>query len=793
MKKNDAAEKLKFINRTPPGFSEEQVRRIAAEIYGLEGEYKALVSERDQNFRITTADGTRYVFKIANREEDLGVVDLQVQALLHIERTDPTLKVPHIKQALDGQPYGWTESSDGTRHILRTVTWIEGDDLGEQEMTPALLRNVGGAVARLARALRSFHHPSARHSLPWDVTQIANLRPLTCHIKEKEERASVERSLDMLISDILPGLPRLRHQVIHNDANGENIVIDPVNRDEVAGIIDFGDMMYNVLAVDPAVTTADLTQHGDDNLMQICEVIAGYDAVNPLEEEEINIIYDLMLARYVVTLLITAWRKNQPDGPGYLAYYEEPTRRALESFLVLGRDRFRRKLRDICRFPVYCPKSGETDIKDDTAELLEKRQRYLGKTLELFYDNPVNVVQGKGTWLFTADGRQLLDAYNNVPQVGHAHPYVTRAVARQAAALNTHTRYLYRIILDYAERLTATMPKGLEACLFVNSGSEANDAAFRMAKLITGNQGAIVMENAYHGVTEAIDSLSPYDLKKRPSQPHVRTLVAPDPYRGPFRTGEADLAQKYAAFADQMISELQESGHGVAAFMIDPAFTSNGIPSVPTGYLKLIAEKVRAAGGLIIADEVQSGFGRIGTHMWGIESHEVVPDFITTGKPIGNGIPLGITVTRPEIREEFGKVTNFFSTFGGNPVACSAGLAVLDVIERERLMEHALETGEYKREKIRELMSQYRWVGDVRGAGLLTGIELVRDRATLEPGPEETERVTNHLRDNGVLVGLEGPHGNILKIRPPLAFGKEHADILACELAKALQALESEA
>ena len=789
MNEIDATGEVKFINRNPPAFSEEQVRRIAADIYGLEGELKALVSERDQNFRITTAGGESYVFKIANRDEDPGVVDLQVQALLHIEGTDPTLKVPHIKKTRSGQPYGYTKTADGIRHILRVVTWIEGDNLGKQIMTPSLLRSAGGTVARLARALRGFHHPSARHPLLWDVTQVAKLRPLTCHIKDKDGRTSVERSLDTLISDILPGLSRLRHQVIHNDANGENMIVDPANRDVVAGIIDFGDMIYNVLAADPAVTSADLTQYSDDILMHICEVVAGYDAVNPLEEEEINIIYDLMLARHALTLAIISWRNSQPDGPGYLAQYEKPAQRALESFLMLGRDRVRRSLRDSCRFPAYCPKPGETDIQDDTAELLVKRQRYLGKTLELFYDNPVNVVKGQGTWLFTADGQRLLDAYNNVPQVGHAHPHVVRTVARQAAALNTHTRYLYRIVVDYAERLTSTMPKGLDSCLFVNSGSEANDAAFRMAKLITGNRGAIVMEAAYHGISETISDLSPYDLKKQHLKPHVRTLVPPDPYRGPFRAGEAGLAQKYADDADRVIRELQESGYGVAAFMIDPGFTSNGILRVPPGYLKLIAEKVRAAGGLVIADEVQSGFGRMGTHMWGIEYHGVVPDFITTGKPIGNGIALGVTVTRPEILQEFGEVTNFFSTFGGNPVACAAGMAVLDVLERESLMEHALETGDYKRKKIMELMRRHHWIGDVRGSGLLTGVELVRDRTTLETASGETEHVINHLRANGVLVGREGPHGNVIKIRPPLVFGKKHADILVRELDRALHAL----
>ena len=754
---------------------------MAAETFGLEGEFKALVSERDQNFRIITASGDKFVLKIVNCDENPGVVDMQVKALLHIERTDPALKVPHIKFTREGRPYGWVKTDDGSKHILRAVTWIEGEDLGGQEITPALQRKAGSTVARLARALRGFHHPSARHPLLWDVSQIANLRPLTRHIRNKEMRSQVDYAFDDLIANMLPGLERFRHQVIHNDANGDNLVFDASNPDTDLGIIDFGDMIYTVLAADPAITAADLTPLKGDILIPIGEAVAGYDAVYPLEEEEIDLIYDLIMARYTLTAVIIAWRNSRPTGPGYLVLYEEKSYQALDTFLMLGRDKVSRRLREACRFPVYCPKPGRFE-QVNTADLLEKRHRYLGKTLELTYENPVHVLRGKGVWLLSAEGRWLLDAYNNVPHVGHANPHVARAVARQAASFNTNTRYLFEATVNYAERLTATMPDGLEACLFVNSGSEANDVAFRIAKMISGNKGAVIMETAYHGITETIDALSPYNYLKRSLPPHVRTLLAPDSYRGPFKAGETMLAEKYAADADRAIDELQKSGYGVAAFMIDSGFTSNGILNAPRNYLKLVAEKIRAAGGLIIADEVQSGFGRMGTHMWGIETHGVVPDMITTGKPIGNGIALGVTVTRPEIRQKFGEQTDFFSTFGGNPVACAAGMAVLDVIEREKLMKHAQTVGDYKRKMIRKLMEKHDLIGDVRGVGLLTGVELVRDRITLEPAASEAKRVVNELRNQGVLVGLEGPHGSILKIRPPLVFKKEHADILVDKL-----------
>jgi hypothetical protein len=337
--------------------------------------------------------------------------------------------------------------------------------------------------------------------------------------------------------------------------------------------VDFGDMIHTALAVDPAVTAADLLM-GGDIAGSMCELLVGYDMVLPLEDEEIDVLYDLVLARCALTTVIIAWRNSVPDEPGYLESYGPAAHVAIETLLTLGRAQVRARLRDASRFPPYCPKPGEQAISDDVHALVAQRHRLLGSTLELSYERPVHVVRGEGPWLFGADGSRFLDAYNNVPQVGHAHPQVSRAIARQAAALNTNTRYLYRIVLDYAERLVATMPDGLGTCLFVNSGSEANDAAFRMAKLVTGNEGALVMENAYHGMTESMDALTPCDHPRRPLQPYVHTLTSPDPYRGPYKKGQTDLAAQYAADADRAIADLAASP--ATAFQMSPRAISLG-------------------------------------------------------------------------------------------------------------------------------------------------------------------------------------------------------------------------
>jgi 4-aminobutyrate aminotransferase-like enzyme len=375
-----------------------------------------------------------------------------------------------------------------------------------------------------------------------------------------------------------------------------------------------------------------------------------------------------------------------------------------------------------------------------------------------------------------------------VPQVGHCHPHVVEAIARQAATLNTNTRYLHGLVLDYAERLAASMPKGsgLEACVFVNCGSEANDVAWRMAKTWTGATGGIVMENAYHGGTEAVAHLSPYDFTGTVLAPHIRTLEAPDLYRGRFGADDQDAARKYAADADCCITELERSGHRTACWMVDTGFMSNGLILPPEGYVRQVAAKVRAAGGLVIADEVQFGYARSGTHFWGFDVHGAVPDMVTMGKPVGNGHPLGVIVTRREILEKFQRETNYFSTFGGNPVSAAAGMAVLDVIEREKLQENARTTGVLLADGIRDLMQKHAAIGDVRGYGLRVGVEIVKDRKTKAPNRAGAKRIVNGMRRLGVLTSTDGTDYQVLKIRPPLPFRPEHVAILVNALDEAL-------
>ncbi|MCF8069473.1 MAG: aminotransferase class III-fold pyridoxal phosphate-dependent enzyme [Desulfobacterales bacterium] len=782
---------VKFLNHNPPEIPELEARQVAFDLFGLSGDFKSLNSERDQNYRIKTDDGSCYVLKIANVDEDIDVIDFQIRAQQHIEQVDPTIPIPRVLKNKNGRFSDIFESSTGTRHIVYALTYMQGDTLETvSEPSPRMWKRLGAIMARIDFALRSFFHPKARHEIIWDTMSCLDLRQHVCHIADVVSRKNVEAIFEHMEKNVFPKLKNLRQQVIHGDAFFNNVLTDPATPDSIAGVIDFGDLVHAPVVIEVA-NSIDLLHIDPKGYMSaLCSFTVGFDNVYPLEENEIDLVYDLILARYAAFLTIIAWRREVcSDQPDYEPESEALCGTVISNLMEIGREQVTATLRDACRFPPYCPIDNHNNVPDDTDAMLKRRHDVLGTELHLFYARPVHVERGRGPWLYDIQGRAYLDCYNNVPVVGHCHPHVVKAISRQVAALNTNTRYLYRNILDYAERITSGMPDKLSVCVFVNSGSEANDIALRMARFVTGQRGAIVMHNAYHGITESIADLSPYGVKEKDLAPHVRTLMSPDPYRGIYKHGEPGLAESYAADTDRAIDGLTKKGFNLSACMIDTAYISNGIPDFPDGYLAAVTKKIHAAGGLMIADEVQAGFGRPGTHMWGFMAQGVVPDFVTMGKPVGNGYPLGIIVTSPEILNAFVKKTDLFSTFGGNPVACAAGMAVLDVIENEELMANARETGEYLRQGIRSLMSQHTIIGDVRGRGMLAGVELVRNHETLEAADTEVDRMVDLLKENGVLVGSEGPLGNILKIRPPMIFKPEHADILVEALDRSLKML----
>ncbi len=425
----------------------------------------------------------------------------------------------------------------------------------------------------------------------------------------------------------------------------------------------------------------------------------------------------------------------------------------------------------------------------NSLSLLERRFRVLGRHSPLFYEKPLHLVRGEGVWVFDADGKRYLDAYNNVPHVGHCHPHVVDALHRQAATLNTHTRYLDETIVNYAERLLSTFDASLANVMFVCTGSEANELALRIARECTGNAGIIATAFAYHGNTAAVSQISTLFTPPEKRGPFVRAVPVFDPYRDRNGRNDDALSDAYAADVRRAVEDFAAHGVKLAGMLICTAYSSEGLPMVPAGYLHKAAQIVHEAGGLLIADEVQGGFGRFGTHMWGHAALGALPDIVTMGKPMGNGHPLAGVVARADLVESFASRNMYFNTFGGNPVSAAVGMAVLEVIEREQLLVNACKVGNYVIDRLRGLQDKHAIIGDVRGNGMFFAVEMVTDRTSKAPAGTQTKRIVNAMRDRGVLISRIGIHDNILKIRPPMPFTAQHADLLVSTLDDVLAGL----
>lgn len=411
-------------------------------------------------------------------------------------------------------------------------------------------------------------------------------------------------------------------------------------------------------------------------------------------------------------------------------------------------------------------------LSPEEQALIARREKLLGPAYRLFYEEPVHLVRGEGVWLYDPDGNAYLDVYNNVASLGHCQPDVVAAVTRQWATLNTHTRYLHETILDYSEKLLATFPADLSHVMFTCTGSEANDLAYRIAKHFTGGTGVIVTDLAYHGITDAVSQFSPSLGAHVPIGPHVRTIRAPDAYR----RSEADLGTAIAADVRAALADMQKNNIKPAMMICDTIFSSDGVFGDPPGFLAQAADVIREAGALFVADEVQPGFGRTGDAMWGFTRHGIAPDMVTLGKPMGNGQPIAGVVMRPEVVEDFGRKARYFNTFGGNAVSCAAANAVLDVIDRDKLVANAKDVGGYLKAELERLAQRHDAIGDVRGAGLFVGVEIVSDRNSQTPDAAATTKLVNGLRRKRVLISAAGPNANVLKVRPPIVFSKSNVD-----------------
>lgn len=747
------------LTEPAPGLDSEAVSSVLAEQWGAAGELTPLHGERDLNFRVTDATGQpTYVIKVHNPADTTGVVDFQTAAVRHVRRVAPELPVGDIVRTRDGEACTTITDVTGRQCQVQLLTHLQGHHPARDSLDEADLYTWGQTVACLGRALRGFFHREAGYPIRWDIRRLPAVRDWASALDD-ERRAAVLDVMSRHEERVAPALRGLRFQVIHNDMSRENVLVDDQHR--VTGITDFGDMTHTALVCDLAVALADVLDGRKDSIALAEPMISGYSSVTPLEAAEAELLADLVAGRCAAALAIQAWRtRSHPTAP-------QPSTGAwqlLQAISAVGLDRV------TSRFVVAATAPHPPYRRRSTAELQRSRSRSLGP-LALSYQRPVHLMRGSGVELYDADGRCYIDAYNNVPVLGHSHPAVSAAVTSQMRLLNTNTRYLHEAPVELAERLLATMPGSrFDRVLFVNSGSEANDLAWRIASFATGRTGGIVTAFAYHGVTAATTLLSPEGWTEH-DRPHtIRLVDAPDPEGTPgMRTVTAAAG------------ELDAAGIGLAAMFVDGVFTSDGILGPASEWTHDAVAAVHQVGGLYVADEVQTGYGRTGDHLWSFAASGLDADLVTLGKPMGNGFPVAAVIGSAGVIDAFVEATDYFSTFGGNPVACAAALAVLTAVEQEGLASNARTVGGYLSKLLLELADREEVLAAPRGWGLAVGVD-VGSADTKAPDAELARRLVNRMRERGVLIGITGPARSTLKIRPPLVFAPLHAERLVTEL-----------
>ena len=763
-------------------FTESFVESLTAEHYGLTVTAKALTGEYEFNFLLKAKDGTKYIFKAASDEHSFDFFDAQAKIVQHLQQSGIADRFYKFISNLDGDPMTIV-NTDNKKYYLRLLTYLEGEFwINAKEKPDTLYYNLGDFLGKMDKALQNFSHPAMHRPYVWDINRAADANNKLHCIKDHERRRIAGYFLLQFETEVLPHISSLRHAYAHHDANDTNVLI---KGDQVSGLIDFSDMVYTALVNNLAVACTYAMMGLTDPLQAATWIVKGYHNAYPLTEQETDLLYYLVAARLCISVTQSAYNAFIETGNEHHFVSEAPAWDLLYELLRINPLKAQDHFRKVCGFAALI---GSTDH----ADLIKERNEHIGRNLSTSYKQKLKITKGALQYLYDDTGNTYVDCVNNPSHVGHCHPVVVKRMQKQIATLNTNSRYLHDNILEYAKKLTATLPPSLGVCYFTNSGSEANDLAVRMARHFTKQTDVIVLNHAYHGTSTVAMEMSPYkfDGPGGFGQRHwVHKAMVPDGYRGKYRSNDEQAGKKYAEDVQRIVELLQKGNKSPALFICETLLGVGGQMPLPGGYLEQVYTYVRAAGGVCIADEVQVGFGRIGDAFWGFELQNVVPDIVVLGKPIGNGHPLAAVIVTNEIANAFNNGMEYFNTYGGNPVSMEAGLAVLDVIQQEEMQRHAKETGNYLMQGLRKLMEKYPIIGDVRGHGLFIGAELVKDRVSLEPAVDEIDQVVEFVKARGYLLSTDGPFHNVLKIKPPLPFNKQNTDELLQHLGQAVAAL----
>lgn len=739
-------------------------------------EIKRLNGYENINFLVKTSEAN-YIFKTYKVSNDLlSILESETKALLYLqEEQEDSSKFPKPIPFSNGD-FIKILDIDGEPTICRMLSFLEGEFLGDTTATSELFKSFGVFLAEMNNRLQKFDSYVYRaRQWEWDIQYFHLNKKYLSDISDPHNRSVASYFFQQFEENVTPILPELRKQIIHNDANEWNTL---AKNGKVAGIIDFGDLAHSQLINELAIAISYACFEKEEPLEWATIILKSYHKILPIKEKELSVLYYLIAARLCTSVCNSAYSRKIDPSNAYATGSENNAWDLLHKWIAISPVMAENEFRKSIGLPIKPVKTTQEDINN--------RLQHISPILSLSYENPISVGRSAFQYMYDTDGNTFLDAYNNIPHVGHSHPKVVAAGQKQMALLNTNTRYLYDLLPKYAEKLLSKFPKSLNKVFFVNSGSAASDLALRMMHAHTKQQKIMVMEHGYHGNTQLSMDISDYKFSNKKGsgkKSNILKTPIPDTYNGKYLNNDGSAGRSYA---QEAIEEIEQSEQPIAAFISEPIVGCGGQVPLAKGYLKEIYPAIRKQGGVCISDEVQTGFGRLGDYFWGFEEHEVVPDIVIIGKPMANGHPMGAVITTTEISDSFSEGVEFFSSFGGNPVSCAIGLAVLEVIDEEKLQENAKIVGDFYKSLFVDLQRKYKCIGDVRGSGLFIGVEIVKNEDK-DPDTELAALIKNEMRNQHILISTDGPADNVLKTKPPLCFTKENAQLVVEKIEKILE------
>jgi len=731
---------------------------------------KSLEGYDSHNFKIATATNN-YVLKIYQFDETL-LQELKAEndILIHLYEKlgDVVQKIfPTKKEQLI-----LTFEENGKKYLARLLHYLEGTFLAEANQNETLIKNLGTFLAKMNLALKEKKSAiiKAKDNV-WDLQQNHQSRKHLKFIDDPANRRVAHYFLMQYEEKVRPIENDLPKSIIQGDANDWNVL---VNKNDICGLIDFGDMSYGPRINELAVCLMYVLMQKENLIETACQLVSAYHKILPLNSKEINALYYLIGTRLAVSIANSGYTKTLKPKSEYITISEKPAIHLMHQLIEINPIKFANEINSCLGFAIEENYNFKKDV--------ERRHRHTSKALSITFEKPINMVGAAFQYMYDKEGNTYLDAYNNIPHVGHTHPAVVEVAQNQIAQLNTNSRYLSEVHLSYAEELLSHFPENLNKIFFVNSGSAANDLAIRMAWAYSQHKKILVMEHGYHGNTQIGIDISHYKFNRKGGEgkaSYIEVAELPNTFTGKYTLNDGTAGKKYA---EDLFSQLENNQSYIAAFIAEPIVGCGGQAPLAKGYLNEVYPFIRAQGGICISDEVQTGFGRLGDVFWGYELYDVVPDIVVLGKPIGNGHPLAAVVCTNEIAKAFETGMEFFSSFGANPVSCAIGHQVLKTIKEESLQTHAKQVGDYLLKQLKTLELKHDTIGEARGNGLFLGVELVLDKQSKNPNTQLAKTIKNKMKENGILIGTDGPYDNVLKIKPPLPFNKNNADQLVCTL-----------